>query len=47
MKAESSRIHPDATARPWATVQVVGDALSFASALGYVCVRFDKLIYQL
>lgn len=36
MKAESSRIHPDATARPWATVQVVGDALSFASALGYV-----------
>ncbi|KAI0307254.1 hypothetical protein B0F90DRAFT_1814031 [Multifurca ochricompacta] len=35
-KPESSRIHPEATVRPWATVQVVGDALSFASALGYV-----------
>ncbi|KAI9512262.1 hypothetical protein F5148DRAFT_1279984 [Russula earlei] len=35
-KPESARTHPEATVRPWATVQVVGDALSFASALGYI-----------
>ena len=35
-KPESARTHPEATVRPWATVQVVGDALSFASALGYM-----------
>ncbi|KAI0320703.1 hypothetical protein OF83DRAFT_1052668 [Amylostereum chailletii] len=33
---ESFRVHPEATVRPWAVVNVVGDALSFASALGYV-----------
>ncbi|KAK7695953.1 hypothetical protein QCA50_000592 [Cerrena zonata] len=36
LKPESVRVHPDATVRPWATMQVQGDALSFASALGYV-----------
>ncbi|KAL6309617.1 hypothetical protein BKA93DRAFT_821344 [Sparassis latifolia] len=36
LKPESTRVHPDTTVRPWATCQVVGDALSFASALGYV-----------
>ncbi|KAH8105941.1 hypothetical protein BXZ70DRAFT_1004236 [Cristinia sonorae] len=36
LKPESVRVHPEATVRPWATCQVVGDALSFASALGYV-----------
>ncbi|KAI0939250.1 hypothetical protein AcV5_000720 [Taiwanofungus camphoratus] len=36
LKPESTRVHPEATVRPWATCQVVGDALSFASALGYV-----------
>ncbi|KAA1466302.1 hypothetical protein DENSPDRAFT_856026 [Dentipellis sp. KUC8613] len=36
LKPESVRVHPEATVRPWATVQVVGDALSFASALGYI-----------
>ncbi|KAI0268360.1 hypothetical protein BC834DRAFT_689069 [Gloeopeniophorella convolvens] len=36
LKAESARTHPEATVRPWAIVQVVGDALSFASALGYI-----------
>ncbi|KAJ7507476.1 hypothetical protein B0H11DRAFT_2153167 [Mycena galericulata] len=30
------RAHPEATVRPWATCQVVGDALSFACTLGYV-----------
>jgi len=30
------RVHPEATVRPWATCEVIGDALSFASALGYV-----------
>lgn len=35
-KPESARIHPEATVRPWAIVQVVGDALGFASALGYI-----------
>ncbi|KAF8639958.1 hypothetical protein AX17_001208 [Amanita inopinata Kibby_2008] len=36
LKPESARVHPEATVRPWATVQVIGDALSFAGALGYV-----------
>jgi len=36
LKPESIRGHPEATVRPWATCQVVGDALSFASALGYI-----------
>ncbi|KAF7793701.1 hypothetical protein EIP86_004817 [Pleurotus ostreatoroseus] len=36
LKPESVRVHPEATVRPWATCQVTGDALSFASALGYV-----------
>ncbi|TDL29424.1 hypothetical protein BD410DRAFT_811071 [Rickenella mellea] len=37
LKPESVRQHPEATVRPWATCQVMtGDALSFASALGYV-----------
>ncbi|KAL0949903.1 hypothetical protein HGRIS_009931 [Hohenbuehelia grisea] len=35
LKPESVRAHPEATVRPWATCQVVGDALGFASALGY------------
>ncbi|KAI0068797.1 hypothetical protein BV25DRAFT_1866728 [Artomyces pyxidatus] len=36
LRPESVRVHPEATVRPWATVQVVGDALSFASALGFL-----------
>ncbi|KAF9008762.1 hypothetical protein BDQ17DRAFT_1236435 [Cyathus striatus] len=36
LKPESIRVHPEATVRPWATCQVVGDALNFAAALGYV-----------
>ncbi|RDB23265.1 hypothetical protein Hypma_009640 [Hypsizygus marmoreus] len=36
LKPESVRVHPEATVRPWSTCQVVGDALSFAAALGYV-----------
>lgn len=36
LKPESVRVHPEATVRPWATVQVIGDVLSFAGALGYV-----------
>ncbi|KAF4619736.1 hypothetical protein D9613_005375 [Agrocybe pediades] len=36
LKPESVRVHPEATVRPWTTCQVVGDALSFAAALGYV-----------
>ncbi|KAI0053031.1 hypothetical protein FA95DRAFT_1056693 [Auriscalpium vulgare] len=35
LKPEPIRVHPEATVRPWATVEVVGDALSFASALGF------------
>ncbi|TFK74411.1 hypothetical protein BDN72DRAFT_759772 [Pluteus cervinus] len=35
LKPESARVHPEATVRPWATCQVIGDALSFAAALGY------------
>ena len=38
LKPESVRVHPEATVRPWATCQIVGDALTFASALGYVYV---------
>lgn len=41
-KPESARTHPEATVRPWATVQVVGDALSFASALGYMLVSTSR-----
>ncbi|CAK5276030.1 unnamed protein product [Mycena citricolor] len=36
LKPESVRAHPEATVRPWATCEVVGDALSFAATLGYV-----------
>ncbi|PIL37054.1 hypothetical protein GSI_00746 [Ganoderma sinense ZZ0214-1] len=36
LKPESVRAYPEATVRPWATCQVVGDALTFASALGYI-----------
>ncbi|KAF8803812.1 hypothetical protein BYT27DRAFT_7302841 [Phlegmacium glaucopus] len=36
LKPESVRVHPEATVRPWSTCQVIGDALSFAAALGYV-----------
>lgn len=38
LKPESVRQYPDATVRPWAICQVAEDALSFASALGYVYV---------
>lgn len=38
LKPESTRVQPEATVRPWAMVQVIGDALSFAGALGYVYV---------
>jgi mediator of RNA polymerase II transcription subunit 18 len=38
LKPESVRTYPEATVRPWATVSVVGDALDFASALGYMYV---------
>ncbi|PPR02452.1 hypothetical protein CVT24_002001 [Panaeolus cyanescens] len=38
LKPESVRVYPEATVRPWATCQVIGDALSFAAALGYVYV---------
>ncbi|KAH8118370.1 hypothetical protein DFH11DRAFT_1686550 [Phellopilus nigrolimitatus] len=36
LKPESVRQHPEATVRPWATCHVAEDALSFASALGYI-----------
>ncbi|KAI0750696.1 hypothetical protein C8Q80DRAFT_525312 [Daedaleopsis nitida] len=36
LKPESVRVHPEATVRPWATCEIAGDALTFASALGYV-----------
>ncbi|KAH9918234.1 uncharacterized protein BXZ73DRAFT_92286 [Epithele typhae] len=39
LKPESVRVHPEATVRPWATCQIAGDALTFASALGYMQVR--------
>ena len=45
LKPESVRVHPETTVRPWAMCQVVGDALSFASALGYVCVAVPHLFY--
>lgn len=45
LKPESVRVHPEATVRPWATCQVVGDALSFASALGYMYVQAEVLLY--
>ncbi|KAF9076479.1 hypothetical protein BDP27DRAFT_1210438 [Rhodocollybia butyracea] len=35
LKPESVRAHPEATVRPWATCHVIGDALSFAQALGH------------
>ncbi|KAF5393767.1 hypothetical protein D9757_000264 [Collybiopsis confluens] len=35
LKPESVRAHPEATVRPWAICHVVGDALSFAQALGH------------
>lgn len=38
LKPESARVHPEATVRPWATVQVEGDAIGFAAALGYECI---------
>jgi len=38
LKPESIRVHPEATVRPWAIVEVEGDAVGFASALGYTCV---------
>ncbi|CAA7260229.1 unnamed protein product [Cyclocybe aegerita] len=40
LKPESVRVHPEATVRPWATCQVIGDALSFAAALGYAWAVF-------
>lgn len=40
LKPESVRAYPEATVRPWATCQVVGDALTFASALGYVYAQY-------
>lgn len=36
LKPESARMHPEATVRPWAVTEVIGNALEFASALGYV-----------
>jgi hypothetical protein len=39
LKPESVRVHPEATVRPWATVQVEGDAIGFAAALGYLYVH--------
>ncbi|KAI0033348.1 hypothetical protein K488DRAFT_47977 [Vararia minispora EC-137] len=35
LSPESFRVHPEATVRPWAVVNVIGDALSFASVLGF------------
>lgn len=36
LKPESARVHPEATVRPWATCQVIGDGPSFAAGLGYL-----------
>ena len=36
LKPESARVHPEATVRPWSTLEIDGDAMAFASALGYV-----------
>lgn len=44
LKPESVRVHPEATVRPWATVQVEGDAIGFAAALGYSCVLLLRSI---
>ncbi|KAG5654073.1 hypothetical protein H0H81_007799 [Sphagnurus paluster] len=44
LKPESVRVHPEATVRPWATCQVVGDALSFAAALGYMFVMGHAIV---
>jgi len=46
LKPESVRVHPEATVRPWATCQVIGDALSFAAALGYVSVSRHQTALQ-
>ncbi|KAF9452188.1 hypothetical protein P691DRAFT_795403 [Macrolepiota fuliginosa MF-IS2] len=46
LKPESVRVHPEATVRPWATVQVEGDAIGFAAALGYVSYRRRSQIYK-
>ena len=47
LKPEPVRVHPEATVRPWSTCQVVGDALSFAAALGYVYVSPTFLPFKL
>ena len=47
LKPEPARVHPEATVRPWSTCQVVGDALSFAAALGYVYVSPTSLLLKL
>ncbi|KAL9712530.1 hypothetical protein Ac2012v2_003768 [Leucoagaricus gongylophorus] len=44
LKPESVRVHPEATVRPWATVQVEGDAIGFAAALGYSCVLLRSIL---
>lgn len=38
LKPESARVHPEATVRPWSTLEIDGDAMAFASALGYMWV---------
>jgi len=40
LKPESARVHPEATVRPWSTLEIDGDAMAFASALGYMCVEY-------
>lgn len=47
LKPESARVHPEATVRPWATVQVEGDAVGFAAALGYEYVHLLIPTYRL
>ena len=47
LKPEPARVHPEATVRPWSTCRVVGDALSFAAALGYVYVSPTSLLFKL
>ena len=39
LKPESARVHPEATVRPWSTLEIDGDAMAFASALGYMLVN--------
>ncbi len=46
LKPESVRAHPEATVRPWATCHVIGDALSFACALGYTCVSYPSILEE-